>query len=128
MRKSISLLLVALLACDPYEGELPNQFEFKQAKFYSISGSSTVIDLKKLIKKSFLSMSAKAKQRTTCPIPIEVPPSALIMIFGFAMFSGNANAGFETTCGGVATEYHPANTNPAQTRERFDGVGNRPAI
>jgi hypothetical protein len=52
----VTLLLVALLACDPFEGELPNQIEFTQTEFYILPGSSTVIDLKAIIKKSFISV------------------------------------------------------------------------
>jgi hypothetical protein len=65
IRKSISLLLVTTLACDPFEGELPNQFEFKQTEFYILSGSSTVIDLKALIKKSFVTASLTIAENPT---------------------------------------------------------------
>ena len=57
MRKSIGLLLVALLACDSFEPEPPNQFEFKETEFYILPLTSTVFDLKGLIKKSFVSAS-----------------------------------------------------------------------
>ncbi|HMG89649.1 MAG TPA: hypothetical protein VK589_06305 [Chryseolinea sp.] len=57
-RKSISLLLFAVISCDLFEEEPPNQFEFtKKTEFNILPGSSTVIDLKALIKKSFVSAS-----------------------------------------------------------------------
>ena len=59
-RRSISLLLCALLACDTLdEDEIKpeNKFKFTQTEFYILPASSTVIDFKAIIEKSFVSAS-----------------------------------------------------------------------
>ncbi len=59
-RRSISLLLCAFLAWDSCKEDFiepENQVTFSQTEFYTLPESSIVIDLKSVVKKSFVSMS-----------------------------------------------------------------------
>ena len=59
-RKSFTLVLSALLACDSFKEDPigpANQVEFTQTEFYILPMSATVIDLKSVINQSFISAS-----------------------------------------------------------------------
>ena len=74
-RNSICLLLVAFLACDSFKHDFikpANQVEFTQTKFYILPMSSTVIDLKSVIKQSFVSASLTISENPTKGILAEM--------------------------------------------------------
>jgi hypothetical protein len=58
LRRSISLLLCASLGCDTLDVDKPeNLVKFSQTEFYILPASSTIIDLRTVIKKSFVRAS-----------------------------------------------------------------------
>jgi hypothetical protein len=64
-RRSIFLVLVAILACDSFEEDSikpEKQVIFSEVEFYTIPASSIIIDLNSVIKQSFISTSLTISQ------------------------------------------------------------------
>jgi hypothetical protein len=60
MRRSVWLVLVVIVACDSIDGGFvgpKNQATFSQTEFYILPGTSTIIDLRSVIKQPFVSAS-----------------------------------------------------------------------
>jgi photosystem II stability/assembly factor-like uncharacterized protein len=67
-RFRISFLLLAILSCDSFKEdfiELENQVTFSQTEFYTMPGSSVIIDQKSIIEKSFSNASLIISQKPT---------------------------------------------------------------
>ncbi|HEX6889938.1 MAG TPA: hypothetical protein VF141_04580, partial [Chryseolinea sp.] len=59
-RRSVWLVLVVVVGCDSFKEDFiepTNQVTFSQTEFYILPGTSTVIDLRSVIKQSFVSAS-----------------------------------------------------------------------